>query len=68
MSPVDFVLWIMAMIVGGVVSSIIIGLMTDKFVIKRIMQNEDVKDIILLFREGKEHLRQLLENQKKKPQ
>jgi hypothetical protein len=30
------------------------------------MQNKDVKDALQLFRDGKEYLRQILENQKKK--
>ena len=56
---------ICAWVVGSVISSIIVGLMTDKFVIKRIMRNPDVKDFLVLFREGKEYLRQMLKNMEK---
>ena len=57
---------IAAWVVGSIISAVVVGIMTDKFVIKKIMKNEDVKDLIELFREGKEYLRELLENQKKK--
>ena len=62
----EFVSWIMAIIIGSVLSSIIVGIMTDKFVIRRVLANKDVQDLVALFREAKEYLHDLLENQKKK--
>lgn len=66
MSIEQFLFMIAAWVVGSIISAVVVGIMTDKFVIKKIMKNEDVKDLIELFREGKEYLRELLENQKKK--
>jgi nitrate reductase gamma subunit len=51
-------------IIGTLLSLIITGLLVNRLVIKKVMANEDVKDLIRLFREGKEQLRQILENQK----
>jgi phosphopantetheine adenylyltransferase len=67
MSIEQFLFMIAAWVVGSIISAVVVGIMTDKFVIKKIMKNEDVNDLIELFREGKEYLRELLENQKKKP-
>jgi hypothetical protein len=53
---------------GTVLGLIITGLLADRLVIRKIMQNKDVKDALQLFRDGKEYLRQILENQKKKGQ
>lgn len=66
MTPEEFFFMICAWVVGSVISSIIVGFMTDKFVIKRIMKNQDVLDLISLFRDGKDYLRQVLEEQKKR--
>jgi len=41
-------------------------LLADRLVIRKIMRNKDVQDAIQLFREGKEYLKEILENQKKK--
>jgi hypothetical protein len=51
---------------GTVLGLIITGLLADRLVIRKIMQNKDVKDALQLFRDGKEYLREILENQKKK--
>jgi len=51
---------------GTVLGLIITGLLADRLVIRKIMQNKDVKDALQLFRDGKEYLKQILENQKKK--
>jgi len=51
---------------GTVLGLIITGLLADRLVIRKIMQNKDVQDALQLFRDGKEYLRQILENQKAK--
>ena len=51
-------------IIGTLLSLIITGLLVNKLVIKKIMRNKDVQDLIKLFREGKEYLQQILENEK----
>lgn len=57
-----FVLWVLATIIGLVLT----GILADRFVIRKIMQNEDVQDFIKLFREGKQYLKEILENQRKR--
>jgi uncharacterized membrane protein YesL len=51
---------------GTVLGLIITGLLADRLVIRKIMRNKDVQDALQLFRDGKEYLRQILENQKAK--
>jgi hypothetical protein len=51
---------------GTVLGLIITGLLADRLVIRKIMRNPDIQDLIKLFREGKTYLREILENQKKK--
>jgi uncharacterized membrane-anchored protein YhcB (DUF1043 family) len=51
---------------GTVLGLIITGLLADRLVIRRIMQNKDVQDALQLFRDAKDYLRQILENQKAK--
>lgn len=59
------ILWIfLVYIVGSLLSLVITGLLVNKFVIKKIMANKDVQDVIKLFRDGKELLKEILENQK----
>ncbi len=53
-------------VVGSIISAVVVGIIIDKFIIKKIMKNEDVMDLLELFREGKEQLHKILENQKKK--
>jgi len=61
----EFFFMILAWVIGSVLSAIIIGIMADRFIIRKIIQNEEVQDLIKLFREGKEHLKKILENQEK---
>ena len=51
-------------IVGTLLSLIITGLLVNRLVIKKIMANPEVQDLITLFKEGKEQLKKILENQK----
>ncbi|MBA7638152.1 hypothetical protein ES703_45805 [subsurface metagenome] len=52
-------------VLGSIISAVVVGIIIDKFIIKKIWKNEDVKDLLELFREGKDQLRKILENQKK---
>jgi len=51
---------------GTVLGLIITGLLADRLIVRRIMRNKDVQDAIQLFRDSKEYLKQILQNQKKK--
>jgi|YelNatPaOPRAMG01_1025707.scaffolds.fasta_scaffold89674_3 hypothetical protein len=51
-------------IIGTLLSLIITGFLVNKLVIKKVMANPDIQDLIKLFREGKELLKKILENQK----
>jgi uncharacterized membrane-anchored protein YhcB (DUF1043 family) len=51
---------------GTVLGLIITGLLADRLVIRKIMRNKDVQDALQLFRDAKDYLRQILENQKTK--
>lgn len=50
-------------IVGTLLSLIITGLLVNKLVIKKVMANPEVQDILKVMREGKEALKKILENQ-----
>jgi uncharacterized membrane protein (DUF106 family) len=43
-------------IFGTLVSAVITGLLINRFVIKKIMENQDIKDIIKLIRETKNEI------------
>jgi hypothetical protein len=51
---------------GTVLGLVITGLLADRLVIRKVIHSTDVQDLIQLFREVKEYLRKILENQKKK--
>jgi hypothetical protein len=51
---------------GTVLGLVITGLLADRLVVRRIMRNKDVQDLIRLFRQGKELLMEIVENEKKK--
>jgi len=51
-------------IIGTLLSLIITGLLVNRLVIKKVMANKEVQDTINLFREGKDALKKILENQK----
>ena len=51
-------------IIGTLLSLIITGFLVNKLVIKKVMANPDIQDLIKLFHEGKELLKKILENQK----
>ena len=64
MSIPEFLIILLVYVFGTLISIVITGLMINKFVIKKILQNKDIQDLITLFREGKDALKQILENQK----
>ncbi len=64
MTVEEFLFMVLAWIVGSVVSGVILGFMADRFIIRKIMGNEEVQDALQLFRDGKEYLKKILENQK----
>ena len=53
-------------IIGTVAGLVITGLLADRLVIRKIMRNKDIQDLIQLFREGKTLLKEVLENEKQK--
>ncbi len=65
MSIEQFFFMVATWVLGSIISAVVVGIIIDKFIIKKIWKNEDVKDLLELFREGKDHLRKILENQKK---
>jgi len=64
MNVLDIITIFLVYIIGALLSLIITGLLVDRLIIRKVMQNKDVQDLIKLFREGKEALKKILENQK----
>lgn len=64
MTITEFLFMILAWVIGSLISAVILGIMADRFIVRKIMGNEEVQDFIKLFREGKEYLKKILENQK----
>jgi uncharacterized membrane protein (DUF106 family) len=68
--PIDYFLdllkTVVAFILGTLLSAVITGLLINRFVIKKIMQNQDIKDIIKLIRETKNEIMKHNENGKEK--
>jgi uncharacterized membrane protein YraQ (UPF0718 family) len=56
MDLLDFLLTLLVYVVGTTLSAIIMGLMVNKFVIKKIMANKDIQDIVKLIRQAKDAL------------
>jgi len=65
MTPLEWLLGLLQLILGLLLGSIVTGWFTVKFVIPRIMKNPEIQELLTLFREGKTYLREILENQKK---
>jgi len=51
-------------IFGTLLSLVITGFLVNRLIIKKVMANKEVQDLITLFKEGKEQLKKILENQK----
>jgi uncharacterized membrane protein (DUF106 family) len=52
-------------IFGTLVSAIITGLLINRFVVKKIMQNKDIQDIVKLIRDTKDEIMKHNQNGKK---
>jgi len=66
MAPEEFLTLFLLWVIGTVAGLVITGMLADRLVIRKIMRNKDIQDLIQLFREGKDYLRKILENQKAK--
>jgi uncharacterized membrane protein (DUF106 family) len=68
--PTEFLLdllkTVLAFILGTLLSAIITGLLINRFVIKKIMENRDVQDIVKLIRDTKDEIMKHNENAKAK--
>lgn len=64
MTPEEFLTLFLLYVLGTIASLIVTGMLADRLVIRKIMQNKDIQDLIKLFRDGKDYLRKILENQK----
>lgn len=51
----NFLSTLAAYIIGTAVSAIVLGFMLDRFVIKKIVRNRDIQDLLKLFHDLKEH-------------
>jgi hypothetical protein len=60
----DVLLIFAVYLIGTLLSLIVTGLLVNKLVIKKVMQNKDVQDLLTLFRESKDTLKKILQNQK----
>jgi hypothetical protein len=65
MSILEFFVMLALYIAGTLISLILTGFLVNKFVIKKIVANKDVQDLLKLFREGKEILNKILEEKKR---
>jgi uncharacterized membrane protein (DUF106 family) len=63
---VDLLKTVLAFILGTLLSAIITGLLINRFVIKKIMENGDVQDIVKLIRDTKDEIMKHNENGKAK--
>lgn len=65
MTPEEWVAMFFLWVFGTIAGLVITGFLADRLVIRKVIQNEDVQELITLFREGKDYLKKLLENQKR---
>jgi len=63
MDPLEWLAGLLQFILGFLFGSIVTGLFTVYVVIPLILKNKDIQELLALLREGKEHLKKLLENQ-----
>lgn len=64
MNLIDVILIFGIYIIGTLLSLIITGFLVNKLVISKIMANPDVQDVLRLVKEGKDALKEIVENQK----
>lgn len=66
MDTLEVVLLLLLPAASTVIGLVVTGLLADRLVVKRIMRNKDMQDLIRLFREGKQALSEILEERKKR--
>ena len=66
MNWLDWVFGLAQFVLGFLFGAIVTGLFTVYVVVPQVMKNKDVQELIKLFREGKEYLAKILENQNSK--
>ena len=64
MDVLDVLFIFIVYIFGTLLSLVITGFLVNRLIIKKVMANKEVQDLITLFKEGKEQLKKILENQK----
>ena len=69
MNWLDWVFGLAQFVLGFLFGAIVTGIFTVYVVVPKIMRNKDVVELMKLFREGKDYLAKILENQQnnKKP-
>jgi len=60
----EVVLLLLLPAASTVIGLVITGLLANRLIVKRVMGNKDVQDLIRLFREGKQALSEILEERK----
>jgi len=65
MDLLEFFLTLAIYVLGTTISAVVMGFMVNKFVVKKIMANKDVQDIVKLIRETKDEIMKHNENGKK---
>ena len=64
MDALEVVLLLLLPAASTVIGLVITGLLANRLIVKRVMGNKDVQDLIRLFREGKQALSEILEERK----
>lgn len=65
MNWIEWFLGLLQFVLGFLFGCIVTALFTVYVVVPAVMRNKDVQELLKLFREGKEYLAKILENQKK---
>jgi len=63
---IDFIGTLLVYVAGTTLSLIVTGLLFDRFVLKRVMRNKEVQETLEVLREGRQLLKEILEEQKRK--
>jgi hypothetical protein len=61
----EVVLLLLLPAASTIIGLVVTGLLADRLVVRRIMRNKDVQDVIRLFRQGKDLLSKVLEEQQR---
>ena len=65
MDALEIVLLLLLPAASTVIGLVVTGLLANRLIVKRIMRNKDVQDLIRLFREGKQALSEILEERRR---